>query len=236
MELIPAPWTDEEVVLRTQALMTALGQEPIRTTREIPGFVLNRLQGALLNEAFKLVQDGIVSVEDVDKTIREGLGLRWAFMGPFETIDLNAPGGISDYIHRYGPMYYEMAQTQSKPREWDDEIHQPNRASAPFAAARRPVAGPAGVARPPLDGAGRSQGAGQQDDYGIRITEEGSLAGSIRLGQFPLGLESCAGQLKPGLPSQRGHPHPECERIGQHHGLPAGTPGIWPETTAWRGC
>ena len=95
MELIPAPWTDEEVVLRTQALMTALGQEPIRTTREIPGFVLNRLQGALLNEAFKLVQDGIVSVDDVDKTIREGLGLRWAFMGPFETIDLNAPGGMA---------------------------------------------------------------------------------------------------------------------------------------------
>jgi L-gulonate 3-dehydrogenase len=122
VELIPAPWTDEEVVLRTQALMTALGQEPIRTTREIPGFVLNRLQGALLNEAFKLVQDGIVSVEDVDKAIREGLGLRWAFMGPFETIDLNAPGGVVDYIQRYGQMYYEMAQSQSAPREWDAAI------------------------------------------------------------------------------------------------------------------
>jgi L-gulonate 3-dehydrogenase len=109
-------------VLRTQALMTALGQEPIRTTREIPGFVLNRLQGALLNEAFKLVQDGIVSVEDVDKAIREGLGLRWAFMGPFETIDLNAPGGVVDYIQRYGQMYYEMAQSQSAPREWDAAI------------------------------------------------------------------------------------------------------------------
>ena len=122
VELIPAPWTDEEVVLRTQALMTALGQEPIRTTREIPGFVLNRLQGALLNEAFKLVQDGIVSVEDVDKTIREGLGLRWAFMGPFETIDLNAPGGVVDYIQRYGPMYYEMGQSHAQPREWDEAV------------------------------------------------------------------------------------------------------------------
>jgi 3-hydroxyacyl-CoA dehydrogenase len=84
--------------------------------------VLNRLQGALLNEAFKLVQDGIVSVEDVDKTIREGLGLRWSFMGPFETIDLNAPGGVVDYIERYGQMYYEMAQSQSAPREWDEAI------------------------------------------------------------------------------------------------------------------
>jgi len=122
VELIPTPWTDEEVVLRTQALMTALGQEPIRAAREIPGFVLNRLQGALLNEAFKLVQDGIVSVEDVDKTIREGLGLRWSFMGPFETIDLNAPGGVLDYIHRYGRMYYEMGQSQVEPREWDEAV------------------------------------------------------------------------------------------------------------------
>jgi len=61
-------------------------------------------------------------VEDVDKAIREGLGLRWAFMGPFETIDLNAPGGIGDYIRRYGSMYYEMAQTQSAPREWDEAV------------------------------------------------------------------------------------------------------------------
>jgi len=122
VELIPAPWTDEEVMLKTQALMTALGQEPIRANREIPGFVLNRLQGALLNEAFKLVQDGVVSVEDVDKTIREGLGLRWSFMGPFETIDLNAPGGIADYIQRYGSMYYEMARTQADPRPWDGPL------------------------------------------------------------------------------------------------------------------
>jgi L-gulonate 3-dehydrogenase len=122
VELIPAPWTDEEVVLRTQALMTALGQEPVRATREIPGFVLNRLQGALLNEAFKLVQDGIVSVDDVDKTVREGLGLRWSFMGPFETIDLNAPGGIVDYIQRYGTMYFEMAQNQANPRPWDEAL------------------------------------------------------------------------------------------------------------------
>jgi L-gulonate 3-dehydrogenase len=76
----------------------------------------------LLNEAFNLVQDGIVSVDDVDKTIREGLGLRWSFMGPFETIDLNAPGGVVDYIERYGQMYYEMALSQSAPREWDEQI------------------------------------------------------------------------------------------------------------------
>ena len=61
-------------------------------------------------------------MEDVDKTIREGLGLRWSFMGPFETIDLNAPGGVVDYIQRYGPMYYEMGQSQAQPREWDEAV------------------------------------------------------------------------------------------------------------------
>ena len=63
--------------------------------REIDGFVMNRLQGALLEEAFRLVAEGYASVEDVDVGIRDGLALRWSFMGPFETIDLNAPGGRS---------------------------------------------------------------------------------------------------------------------------------------------
>ena len=59
---------------------------------------MNRLQGALLEEAFRLVAEGYAGVEDVDVGIREGLALRWWFMGPFETIDLNAPGGVRDYV------------------------------------------------------------------------------------------------------------------------------------------
>ena len=69
--------------------------------RELDGFVMNRMQGALLEEAFRLVADGYASAEDVDIGIREGLALRWSFMGPFETIDLNAPGGVRDYVERY---------------------------------------------------------------------------------------------------------------------------------------
>ena len=53
--------------------------------------------------------------------MRDGLGLRWSFMGPFETIDLNAPGGVADYCARYGDLYYEMAQQQT-PRRWDDAL------------------------------------------------------------------------------------------------------------------
>jgi 3-hydroxyacyl-CoA dehydrogenase len=54
------------------------------------------------------VDEGYVSVEDADKCLKDGLGLRWSFMGPFETADLNAPGGIADYAARYGGVMYDM--------------------------------------------------------------------------------------------------------------------------------
>ena len=121
VELSPSPWTSPDVVARTQALHEAVGQVPIVVRTEIQGFILNRLQGALLAEAFRLYADGYASTEDIDKTVRDGLGLRWSFMGPFETIDLNAPGGVVDYCDRYGEVYYEMAQTQL-PRRWDEAL------------------------------------------------------------------------------------------------------------------
>jgi 3-hydroxyacyl-CoA dehydrogenase len=121
VELSPAPWTAPEVVARARALHEAAGQVPIVVNKEIQGFILNRLQGALLAEAFRLYADGYASTEDIDKTVRDGLGLRWSFMGPFETIELNAPGGVVDYCERYGDLYYEMAQTQL-PRRWDEAL------------------------------------------------------------------------------------------------------------------
>jgi len=121
VELSPAPWTAPEVVARAKALHEAVGQVPIVVNKEIQGFILNRLQGALLAEAFRLHAGGYVSADDIDKTVRDGLGLRWSFMGPFETIDLNAPGGVADYCARYGGIYYEMAQQQT-PRRWEDAL------------------------------------------------------------------------------------------------------------------
>ncbi|HEX8012628.1 MAG TPA: 3-hydroxyacyl-CoA dehydrogenase [Casimicrobiaceae bacterium] len=121
VELSPAPWTSPETVVRAKGLYEAAGQVPVVVRAEIQGFILNRLQGALLAEAFRLYADGYASIEDIDKTVRDGLGLRWSFMGPFETIDLNAPGGVVDYCARYGGLYYEMAQTQ-QPRRWDEAL------------------------------------------------------------------------------------------------------------------
>jgi L-gulonate 3-dehydrogenase len=121
VELVPAPWTEASTVDKAQKLYCGAGQVPIRVNREIQGFIVNRLQGALLSEAFRLVEDGYISSADVDKAVKDGLGLRWAFMGPFETIDLNAPGGIRDYCERYGPLYLDIAR-QAQPRAWEQPL------------------------------------------------------------------------------------------------------------------
>ena len=117
-EVVPAPWTSEETVQRTAATLRAIGNAPIVMKREIGGFLMNRLQGALLEEAFRLVADGYASVEDVDIGLREGLALRWSFIGPFETIDLNAPGGIRDYIERYQGIYSGLGLNEKPRIDW----------------------------------------------------------------------------------------------------------------------
>lgn len=122
VELVPAPWTAPETVRAVRALMDRVGQKPVEMTREIEGFILNRLQGVLLMEAWKLVGDGLASVEDIDRTIADGLGLRWGFMGPFETIDLNAPGGVADYAQRFGPLYQRIAASRPSQEVWDDKL------------------------------------------------------------------------------------------------------------------
>jgi L-gulonate 3-dehydrogenase len=120
VELVGAPWTDPAVVARTRALMERVGQVPVTAHKETSGFVLNRLQAALVAEAFRLVRDGVMSVEDVDACVKDGLGLRWSFMGPFETIDLNAPGGVADYAERFGPLMGGITHEQT-PYDYDLE-------------------------------------------------------------------------------------------------------------------
>ena len=121
VEICPGDNTSNRTIEKTKEIFTASGASIVNVKKEIDGFILNRLQGALLNEAMRLYSDGYASSDEIDATIRDGLGLRWAFMGPFETIDLNAPGGIKDYISRYGPIFVEMAKNQTKIPDWSEE-------------------------------------------------------------------------------------------------------------------
>jgi L-gulonate 3-dehydrogenase len=119
VELCPAPWTDLSAMARAHALYAAAGQTPVTLSREIQGFLLNRVQAAVLNECFSLFEAGLASSDDIDKVLKDGLALRWSFMGPFETIDLNAPAGVTDYARRYGPQNRET-MVGSRPFDWSE--------------------------------------------------------------------------------------------------------------------
>ena len=121
VELCGAPWTAPETIARAERVFASVGQVPIVVRRELDGFVLNRLQGALLSEAMRLVGEGYVSADDLDKTVRDGLGLRWSFLGPMATIELNAPGGVADYCARYGDFYRRLAAAPAGPDVWEGD-------------------------------------------------------------------------------------------------------------------
>jgi 3-hydroxyacyl-CoA dehydrogenase len=122
VELVPAPFTDPAVVDRAAALLERAGMSVVRLGAEIEGFVFNRLQGALLREAYCLVRDGVASVEDVDRVIRDGVGRRWAVIGPFETADLNTRGGIEAHAARMGPAYERMGADRGQHDPWTPEL------------------------------------------------------------------------------------------------------------------
>ncbi|WP_318763720.1 3-hydroxyacyl-CoA dehydrogenase [Aminobacter niigataensis] len=119
VELCGGEWTDFEVISRAGEFYRDVGQVPVVVRREVQGFVLNRLQAALLAEALRLVGDGVISAHDLDRTVSDGLGLRWSFMGPLATIELNAPGGIGDYLQRYGGIFREITAAPPPSSVWD---------------------------------------------------------------------------------------------------------------------
>jgi 3-hydroxyacyl-CoA dehydrogenase len=122
VELVPSPDTSRATVEFADALMRGLKRSVVHVRKEVQGFVLNRLQSALLREAWALVEDGVASCEDIDRTMRDGLGWRWSFMGPFETIDLNAQGGVADYANRLGALCQEIAQSRTHEEPWSADL------------------------------------------------------------------------------------------------------------------
>jgi 3-hydroxyacyl-CoA dehydrogenase len=101
VEICPAPWTAPEVVERVRRLHEAVGQVPIVLRKEVPGFVVNRLQGALLSEAFRLHAEGVASAEDIDAAVQGSMGFRLAAMGPLRVGDfagLDILGAVFDNL------------------------------------------------------------------------------------------------------------------------------------------
>ena len=88
VEVVSGPKTNSTTVSALMGWATQAGKSPIHVKRDVPGFVVNRLQYALLREAYRLEALGVSSLEDIDTAVTSGLGLRWAAVGPFETMDL----------------------------------------------------------------------------------------------------------------------------------------------------
>jgi L-gulonate 3-dehydrogenase len=121
-ELVPAPFTAPETVARARALLQSAGMTPVDVRTEVEGFVFNRLQGALLREAYCLVRDGVVTASDVDRIVRLGLGRRWSVLGPFATSDLNTRGGLERHAAVMGPAYLRMGAERGQPEQWTPEL------------------------------------------------------------------------------------------------------------------
>jgi 3-hydroxyacyl-CoA dehydrogenase len=138
VELVPAPFTAADVVDRAEALFEGAGMRPVRVGAEVEGFLFNRLQGAVLREAYALVRDGVATVEDVDRVVRDGLGRRWSVIGPFETVDLNTRGGIESHAEKMGPAYARMGAERGQDDPWTPdlvaEVTRQRRARLPLAA------------------------------------------------------------------------------------------------------
>ena len=113
--------TSAEIIQSALSLYKNANYASIIINKETEGFVLNRLQGALLNEAVRLHEGGYASMDDIDIALKHALGIRWAFMGPFEIMDLNAPEGIKDSFSRYKKGIQNLAKEQNSVPEYSDE-------------------------------------------------------------------------------------------------------------------
>ncbi|MGM7667596.1 3-hydroxyacyl-CoA dehydrogenase NAD-binding domain-containing protein [Microbacterium sp. A93] len=145
VEIVPGPATSEQATRIATDLMWSVGQRPVVLQREVSGFALNRLQYALFRECLRLVNDGVISVSDLDAVVTDGLGMRWAQFGPFAIEGINGASFRDNYDKFQGTIEALIdeaaAPVQMTPAKWEDLIAQSeaaygNGSTAPLAARR----------------------------------------------------------------------------------------------------
>ncbi len=102
VEVVPGRKTSQAAVARARDFYLSLGKQAVVLNKEIPGFVANRIQAAVIRESVSLVKQGVVSVEDLDVAVQSSLGLRWATGGPFLSAHLGGgAGGIRAFWRQF---------------------------------------------------------------------------------------------------------------------------------------
>lgn len=114
VEVVPAPRTRDATTAALASWMRALGKAPVVLSRPVAGFVGNRLQYALLREAYALVAAGVCSRADVDRAVTHGLGPRWAAVGPFRSMDL---AGLDVHLEVARSLFPDLSNVAAAPAE-----------------------------------------------------------------------------------------------------------------------
>ena len=125
VELSPSPKTSKETIDKTYRLMEDIGRVPVVLKKEASGFIANRISVALWREALDIVNRGIATVEDVDKAVMAGPGIRWAMMGPFLVYHLGGgKGGIQYLMDHIGVKKEEWLKDMAQWTEFPDSVKQ----------------------------------------------------------------------------------------------------------------
>ena len=122
VEIVPSQRTSERVISTTSEFFKSLSMKPILVHGEPEGFVFNRLQGAVLREAYCLVRDGVISPLDLDTVMTNGLGRRWSIIGPFATSALNVKGGLRAHAKRMADSYLRMGKERGQNDPWSEDL------------------------------------------------------------------------------------------------------------------
>ena len=127
VELVPSAATDASQLQRTLAIVRGIGQRPIVIRKECVGFVVNRLLHAVVAEAWRLCADGVVTVEDCDLAMSEGIGMRFAFFGPLQLMALGVgDGGLVDFSAKFGQIIKRTTSDFGPPTDCTQQLHDLN--------------------------------------------------------------------------------------------------------------
>lgn len=118
IELIKADETSDETIQVLKELVDKIGKESVVVLKDVNGFIGNRIQFAVYREALKIVEDGIATIEDVDKAMKYGPGFRYPVLGPFETSDL---GGLDTFYYISSYLFNELSDAK-KPTKLQQEM------------------------------------------------------------------------------------------------------------------
>jgi len=112
VEVVPGPRTSEHVTQAAVALMQRIGKEAVRIDKELPGFIVNRVQVAVMREVWDLLDKGVASAETIDTAIRGSMGFRLAALGPLQVHDF---GGLDIQLRVFGNLAPEICSTTRAP-------------------------------------------------------------------------------------------------------------------------